>query len=88
MKMLLYVACCFIGTLAFAAVLTVLNARRENTSTVAIVNGIAISGTNDASSIIVKTPLDQFDKNENIVATPQEIGKHGTSRKMGNLSVQ
>jgi hypothetical protein len=40
-----------------------------------MVNGIAISGTNDASSIIVQTLLDQFDKDENIVATPQEIEK-------------
>lgn len=75
MKMLLSIACNFLVALAFAGMLTVLNARCGNTSTVAMVNGIAISGTNDASSIIVKTLLDQFDKDENIVVTPQEIEK-------------
>jgi len=75
MKKRLYIVCGSAIALVFAVLLSVSNAKPEDTRTVAMVNGVAISETNDASAIIMKTLLDQFDKSENIVVTQQELEK-------------
>ena len=75
MKKLLYIVCGSAIALVFAVLLSVSNAKHGDTRTVAMVNGVAISETNDASAIIMKTLLNQFDKSENIVVTQQELEK-------------
>ncbi len=74
-KKLLYIVCGSAIALVFVILLSVSSAKPGDTRTVAMVNGVAISETNDASAIIMKTLLDQFDKSENIVVMPQELEK-------------
>ncbi len=74
-KRLLYIVCGSAIALVFVVLLSVSSAKHGDARTVAMVNGVAISETNDASAIIMKTLLDQFDKSENIVVMPQELEK-------------
>lgn len=75
MKKLLYLVCGSAIVLVFVILLSVSSAKPRDVRTVAMVNGVAISETNDASAMIMKTLLDQFDKSENIVVMPQELEK-------------
>ncbi|HPW74804.1 MAG TPA: hypothetical protein PLJ32_02395 [Kiritimatiellia bacterium] len=75
MKKLLYIVYVFVAVLTLTVALSMLNAKHEKMNTVATVGGAAISETNDALSIIVKTLLEQFDKDENIAVSSQEIEK-------------
>ena len=74
-KKLLYIVCGSAIALVFVVLLSVSSAKHGDARTIAMVNGVAISETNDASAIIMKTLLDQFDKSENIVVTQQELEK-------------
>jgi len=73
-KKLLYIVCGSAIALVFVILLSVSSAKPGDTRTVAMVNGVAISETNDASAIIMKTLLDQFDKRGSCKPpTPQRL---------------